>query len=173
MQEPELRTISPKQFLMIDGQGEPDDAMAYASVLRNTIKAMGLKPGLFEALWWSEGGAELQAEDPQAWRWTFMTQPSGHPTADVLAKAVSAIRAEQPGPLLDKIRLETFDEGQVVQILFAGSPQDKQPKLEAMLAYALAQGLKPKGKYHEIYIDDPGPEAPFNAQTVLRQPVQA
>ena len=171
MDEPAIRRISPKQFLMIDGQGAPDDSLNYIATLRRVTKAMGLTPGLPEALWWTADGAKASADNMDSWRWTVMIEPSGEPTKEAVDAALDKARQEKDEPALSKIRLETYDEGEVVQLVNKGPLPEKQPKLEAMLAFALAQGYKLTGKYHEIYIDDPGPDSPPDAKTILRQPV--
>ncbi len=172
MENPELRKISSKNFIMLDGQGAPDGVIADATTIRRVIKAMGLEPGLLEALWWSEDGGDVKPEDPASWRWTLMICPSGAPTAADFAKGIAKAKAEKNEPALEKLRFEAYEEGQVVQVLNIGSLRDKQPRLEAMLAYALTQNLKPEGKYHEIYVDDPGDNTPLNPRTILRQPVR-
>ena len=80
-------------------------------------------------------------------------------------------KAEKADPLLDKVTLETYEEGQVVQVLYTGDLADKQPAIEKMMAFALRQGFGPTGKYHEIYLDAPGSVAPDISRTILRQPL--
>ena len=169
MDEPELRVISAKQYLTISGEGAPD-APAVAAALARVNKALKISAGLLNALWWSEGAGDEPSDKPDDWRWTIMTEALTIKPAQ-LEEAVAAAKAEEADPLLDKVTLETYEEGQVVQVLYTGDLADKQPAIEKMMAFALRQGFSPTGKYHEIYLDAPGSVAPDISRTILRQPL--
>jgi len=42
----------------------------------------------------------------------------------------------------------------------------------ALHAFIEAQGLRKRGKHHEIYLSDPRRSEPERMQTIIRQPVE-
>jgi hypothetical protein len=70
------------------------------------------------------------------------------------------------------VRLERFNEGKSVQILHIGPYSAEPPTIERMHTYAQAQGLKLRGKHHEIYLSDPRRTPEEKWKTVLRHPVE-
>jgi hypothetical protein len=70
--------------------------------------------------------------------------------------------------------LQTFDldEGRCLQTLHIGSYDDEGPSLAYLHDEHLpAQGLRPTGLHHEIYLSDARRVAPERLRTILRQPV--
>jgi hypothetical protein len=70
------------------------------------------------------------------------------------------------------VRLETLREGKCVQMLHRGPYRAEDATIGAMLAFARAHGLRPRGRHHEIYLSDPRRVAPAKLRTILRQPVR-
>jgi len=74
---------------------------------------------------------------------------------------------------LDKIRLESYQEGLAVQIMHIGSYDDEAQVLEKMhREFIPQQGYEMHGKHHEIYLSDPRRVPAEKLKTVLRQPVK-
>jgi hypothetical protein len=70
------------------------------------------------------------------------------------------------------VRLETIDEGRVVQMLHIGPYDRESETIGSMEAYAASQGLERAGVHHEIYISDPRRVPTEKLKTILRMPVQ-
>ena len=77
--------VPPMQFLMIDGQGDPNTAPAYAAAIetlysvsytlkfaskKQLARDYGVMP--LEGLWWAEDMASFSVENKDAWLWTAM-----------------------------------------------------------------------------------------------------
>jgi len=154
----EIITTEPVIYLMIDGQGAPDAFIELAAKLRAAAKTISDEIRPLEALWWTASGEVQSPERPDDWRWTIM-----------IALPDSA---EVKAPLPDGVRVDTLEEGQTIQRLYIGSLRNKDSELKEMLDQAKKQGYEPAGKYHEIYLDDPGPDSPPDAHTLLRQPIK-
>ena len=73
------------------------------------------------------------------------------------------------GPL---VRCETFDEGLSVQTLHVGSYDSEGPLIADLHhSYLPTNDLTPRGRHHEIYLNDPRRTEPAKLRVVLRQPV--
>jgi len=177
------------RFVMIDGDGPAGEAAfmprmpglyATAWTLRFALKHRGVvtKVGPLEGLWWtSDGTTDLDRifgdADRGTWRWTLMiTLPDEALTGEVEA-ALAAGRAKLDEPFARSLRVETFAEGRVAQVLHLGSYAAERPTIETLHAAIADAGLRPAGRHHEIYLGDPRRGAPEKVRTLLRQPVVA
>ncbi|NUO61034.1 MAG: hypothetical protein HOV71_14830 [Hamadaea sp.] len=168
---PAIATTGLTRYLTLDGHGAPDAFPAYADALRRVAVALRLAVHPTEALWWSADGGPMRPERMHAWRWTLLQQvPLETGTADV-AKASATLRGIVPEGLLSDMGVTSLDEGTVAQVLYTGSLRDKAPALRMLRDFARTHGYAVKGKYHEIYLDDPGPHSPPDARTILRLPL--
>jgi hypothetical protein len=186
----EVLTVPPLQFAMVDGAIEsgcaPGDSPAFQQALEAlygisyTLKFASKRRAedpidypvmALEALWWVEGG-EFDITNPTNWRWTAMIVQPDHITAEMFADALAQLRAKKPAPALDKLRLETFDEGLCMQIMHLGPYAEEPATIARMEAFARENGYALRGKHHEIYMGDPRRAAPEKLKTVLRHPLR-
>ncbi|MEK8143534.1 GyrI-like domain-containing protein [Streptomyces sp. M10(2022)] len=64
-------------------------------------------------------------------------------------------------PTISQLRHFTLHEGPSAQVLHIGSYDDEAPLLhELHHTYLAANGLRPSGLHHEIYLSDPRKTAP-------------
>ena len=182
---PALIEVLPIQFLMIDGQGDPNMAPEYAAAVE-TLYALAyalkfmVKRGLsgidyavmpLEGLWW---GAGIDWHDPSqrvGWQWTMMIMQPELITAELFEQAQAAMRKKKPDLALDRVRLERYDEGPAAQILHIGPYATEGPTVAQLHAFIEQQGRVLRGKHHEIYLGDPRKSAPEKLRTVIRQRV--
>ncbi len=178
--------LLPHRCVMLDGDGPPGaEAFAprlpglYAAAygLRFALKRRGLeiRVGLLEGLWWTADQAinldAMLEGDRAAWRWTLLIALPDEATEGELAAALDAGRAKLDPALAPRLRLETFAEGRVAQILHLGPYEAERPTIERLHAEIVAAGLRPRGRHHELYLGDPRRSAPARLKTLLRQPV--
>ncbi|MFC7501734.1 GyrI-like domain-containing protein [Nocardioides sp. CPCC 206347] len=175
------------QYLMVDGRGDPNTAQEYADALAAlypvayTLK-FASKVGLdrdyvvppLEALWWADDMASFtSARDKSQWEWTAMILTPDWITPEHFESAVAEVRRKGSPAALEKVRLETLEEGTCVQTLHVGSYDDEAPVLAAMHDdFIPAGGYALTGKHHEIYLSDPRRVEPARLRTILRQPVR-
>jgi len=174
------------QYLMVDGHGDPNSSPAFAAAIQSLYPvAYKLKfaskrelgrdyvvPPL-EGLWWAQDMSTFTtARDKSRWDWTLMLMvPDWIERASFVA-AVERAGAKNPPPRLDDVRLETLSERWCVQTLHVGSFDDEAPVLAQLHdEFIPAEGLRPAGKHHEIYLSDFRKVAPEQQRTILRQPV--
>jgi hypothetical protein len=178
--------LPPRQYLMIDGHGDPNtgvysDAISTIYPVAYKLKFASKRAGRdyvvppLEALWSAPDMESFTSRrDKSQWDWTLLNLvPDGVTQADV-AEAVRVVAARNRPPRLDDVRLETLDEGRCVQTLHLG-PFDDEAETLARLhdEFIPGAGLAMTGRHHEIYFSDTRKVDPANFRTILRQPVTA
>jgi hypothetical protein len=171
-------------FLMIDGQGNPNTSVAYRDAVEAlyavsyTLKFM-VKQGdqavdyavmPLEGLWWVEDMKQFDMHDKDAWKWTSMIMQPEYVTAELFQEALRQVRKKKDLPVLSGMRFESFREGQAAQILYFGPYSDEGPTIERIHRFILEQGRRLRGRHHEIYLSDPRRTAPAKLKTIIRQP---
>lgn len=186
--EPQVVEVPPMQFLAINGKGSPNDNPEFEAAVSAlygcafTIKFARKKAAIepeysvqpLEGLWWLEGGSaeNWQTAAQSRWRWRLLIgQPDFVTPADLAAAKAEILKKK--GTDASAVRLERFDEGPAVQILYIGPYKDEHPTIAKMHEWARAQGYELHGLHHEIYLGDPRKSAPEKLKTILRMPVRA
>lgn len=179
--------IAAREFVMVDGEGPAGEATfaprmpglyATAWTLRFALKRRGLvtKVGPLEGLWWTANGSTdldtILGDDRGAWRWTLLIGLPADATPAELDEAVAAGRAKLVPPHASSLRIETFAEGTVAQLLHLGPYAAERLSIERLHAAIRDAGLTPRGRHHELYLGDPRRTAPERVRTILRQPVE-
>ena len=152
--------VPPLQYLMVDGHGDPNTSQEYADALAALYpvayklkfaskQALGhdyVVPPL-EALWWAaDMDAFTSARDKSQWDWTAMIMTPDRITADLVTEAVATVAKKDPPVGLDKLRLETLDEGRCVQTLHLGPYDDEADVLAEMHErFIPSAGLRRRG----------------------------
>ena len=178
--------VPASSYLMVDGHGDPNTAPEYAAAIealypvayatkfasKLDLERDYVVPPL-EALWWADDMEAFTARrDKSQWHWTVMIMLPEWITADLVAAAVARVEAKRRPASLDRVRLETLEEGRCVQTLHVGSYDDEAAVLvELHDVFIPDAGLRMTGKHHEIYLSDPRRVEPAKLRTILRQPV--
>lgn len=182
-------TVPPLNFAMIDGVGaaegpakspEFQDAIAALYGITYTLKIgrkkAGIEPdytiGPLEGLWWMDDGSEFDMNRPDKWRWTLMIFQPEFIGQKEFQQAVEQLMARKPSPALNKLRLERFDEGKVVQIMHIGPYATEEQTIKKLEDYVTERGYTFRGEHHEIYFGDPRRTKPEKLKTVLRHPIE-
>ena len=180
------------QYLMIDGEGDPNTAAAYSEAVAalfplaytlkfESRKTLGVDTVVMplEGLWHAPDMESFTSRrDKSAWLWTLMILVPDHVTPEMFADAVEAVeqksaKKKQQTPGLRSVRLETLDEGLCVQTLHVGSYDDEAPVLDDLHhRFIPDNGLRMTGLHHEIYLSDVRRVEPAKLRTILRQPVE-
>jgi hypothetical protein len=178
--------VPPLNFLMVDGQGDPQTSPEFAAAfevlypvaytLKFTLKKLGgfedYVVGPPEALWWVEDGNYASfAERRDEWRWTVMLLQPEWITAELVATAKEEVARKKKGPAgLERVRFERFTEGPAVQIMHLGPYSEETENIAKLHANIAELGGQPVGKHHEIYLSDSRRVTPEKMKTVVRQP---
>lgn len=192
--EPEIIHIPKMKFIMVDGKGQPEGGPPeHNTEFQNAFSALygiaysikmsykkGDEPAGYqnfkvappEGLWWMEDGKAFDMKRPEEWRWTLMLRMPEFVTPEVVAGYAEQLNQKKKTSIYSNVRLEEYEEGDVVQLMHIGPYDQEGPNIEKMLDYAKEKGYQLRGKHHELYYGDPRRTAPERLKTVLRQPVQ-
>lgn len=172
-------------FLMVDGQGDPNTSSAYAEALealyavsyaiKFTVKRgpLGIDYGVMplEGLWWADDMSDFVTGDRSRWKWTMMIMQPQFVNRELVAEAREAVRKKKNPVALPAVRFETFAEGAAAQILHVGPFSEEGPTIERVHDFIGQSGCERTGKHHEIYLTDIRKADPAKWKTVIRQPL--
>jgi hypothetical protein len=176
-------TVPMMNFLMIDGEGDPNGnpefqscsealySIAYtAKFALKKAKKLDYKVPPLEGLWWSERMESFLEGNKDEWKWTLMImQPKGV-TAAMIEKCRQDVLEKKSNPAVPHVRFTEFKEGRVAQIMHVGPYSNERLTIERLHAFIKKRGGILHGKHHEIYLGDPRRTAPENLKTIIRQP---
>jgi hypothetical protein len=184
--KPEIVQVPPIGFIMIDGRGDPNTAVAYQEAIQAlysvsyTLKfalkkelAVEYKVGPLEGLWWSDNMSTFGSGGKDNWQWTAMIAQPDEVTTERFEQAVEEVARKKDLPALPLARLERFEEGPCAQILHIGPFSAEGPTIALLHEFIAEQGHTFDGKrqkHHEIYLSDPRRSAPEKWKTIIRQP---
>jgi hypothetical protein len=185
--KPTIVDIPEMNFLMIDGQGDPNTSQEFQEAvealygLSYTLKFM-IKGGpqaidypvmALEGLWWADDMRDFATGNKSSWKWTMMIMQPEWVTPDLVADASGELDRRKSPPALPKVRFEAFHEGLSSQVMYIGPYSDEGPAIIALHEFALESGYELSGKHHEIYIGDPRRAKPEKLKTIIRQPIRS
>lgn len=171
------------RYAMIDGEdnpagGEMTAATKWIYSLVHIIKPymkkrMGknfAEPPL-EYLFWADDPLDFIQENKDKWFWRVMVVFTDWIDQKRFEGAVAVVE-KKLGPAPATLRLEDLKEGKSVQIMHVGEYEKIKDICEDLYtSYLPDHNLKPNGKYHEIYLNDPNRTSPEKRRVVIRQPV--
>lgn len=186
VKQPQVITIPPLNYLMINGHGDPNTTPDYSAsvsalytlsyTLKFDLKKRGETPDYkvfpLQGLWWSSNMDDFLTGNKSNWDWTMMIAQPDWITPEEIEKAKTKALAKVTQAVLDRVRFETYDEGLVVQLMHIGPYSAEGPNIARMHQFAFDQGYQLTGKHHEIYLKDPNKAAPEKLKTVIRQPIR-
>lgn len=173
------------QFLMIDGEGDPNTSQAYAQAVEAlfavsyTAKFM-VKKGPqaidysvmpLEGLWWADDVFAFAANDKSKWKWTMMIMQPHFVETAVIQAAIKEVKRKKALPAVDALRLENFTEGLCAQVLHVGPFSEEGPTIQRVHDFIVASSTL-TGKHHEIYLSDIRRAEPSKWKTIIRQPMK-
>jgi hypothetical protein len=176
--------VPPLQFLMIDGEGDPNTSQEYAQavealfsvsytakfMVKKGPKATDYAVMPLEGLWWADDMSTFVANDKSKWKWTMMIMQPELVEASVIRAAIAEVERKKALPAVSKLRLENFTEGLCAQVLHVGPFSDEGPTIERVHEFINARSSL-AGKHHEIYLSDIRRAAPAKWRTIIRQPM--
>lgn len=178
--------VPPISYLMVDGEGDPNTSTAFSQAiealysLSYTLKFSlkkspkpvdyGVMP--LEGLWWADDPRAFHEADKSSWKWTAMILQPDFVSRKHVDAAFDQVRKKKNPAALDKVRLETLEEGSSAQILYFGPFADEGPTIQRIHDFIHTAGKQLHGKHHEIYLSDPRRTAPEKLKTIIRQPMR-
>ncbi len=184
--KPHIVKVSRLNYLMVDGEGDPNTSEAYkdalgalysvAYTLKFDRRKRGVEPDFrvmpLEGLWWMAHGGEWDMTSRTGWAWTSMILLPDFIAPAEFERAVKIAEEKKPSPALPLLRLEALEEGTCGQVLHIGPYAEEGPTIEELHEFIDREGYSLAGKHHEIYMSDPRRSAPEKLKTIIRQPVR-
>lgn len=178
-----LLDVPEMKYLMIDGTGDPDGAGFQTAVkwlfslahfikphIREKLGQRFVEPPL-ECLFWSDQAGDFSKLSKDQWHWRVMLVVLDLVTEELFRDVVAKVTARL-GPPPASLQMEYFHEGTCVQTMHVGDYSGVAEVCRTVYEDFLpARRLKPRGYYHEIYLNDPARVAPGKRRIVIRQPV--
>lgn len=172
-------------FLMINGQGDPNASASYAHAVEALFTvAYGIKFAIkkspaaidygvmpLEGLWWADDMSSFVSGDRASWQWTMMIMQPHIVTRAVVDSVIGDVAKKKKPVALPLMRFESFEEGRSAQIMHLGPFADEGPTIERVHTFIEAAGRERTGKHHEIYLSDIRRADPAKWKTVIRQPM--
>lgn len=173
-------------FLMLDGQGDPNTSQAYADAvealftLSYAIKFAVKKGPLaidygvmpLEGLWWADDMSDFVTGSREGWKWTMMIMQPQFVSRELVEETREAVRKKKNPMALHSVRFETFSEGAAAQMMHIGPFSEEGPAIEQVHDFIEQAGRGRAGKHHEIYLTDIRRADPAKWKTVIRQPMR-
>jgi hypothetical protein len=176
--------IPPFNYLMIDGEGDPNTSQAY----KDSVQALysvsyGLKFAVkkekpfidfkvmpLEGLWWVDDMTQFSEKSKQDWKWTMMILQPELIEGEMVSEIRKQVIKKKGLVLAESIRFQQFEEGDCVQIMHLGPYSTEGEDIEILHTAIIENGFQRKGKHHEIYLNTPLKTSPENLKTIIRQP---
>lgn len=186
--QPELITVPPIPFVVIDGQGDPNgpefsmvtEALyAFSYALKMSYKSETPPPGYYEyTVFPLEGVWDLV--DPSKGlrkdnlKYQLMIRQPDFLTESLFQYSPELAKKKKKNPHLESLRFETITEGLCCQTMHFGSYDDEPESFNKISDFLSHNGYKRLYKTHrEIYLSDPRKTATEKLKTVLRVQVEA
>ena len=171
-------------FLMVDGQGDPNTSRSYQEAVEALFsvsyaikfkvkKTLAIDYGVLplEGLWWADDMARFSVDDKSDWQWTMMIMQPEFISAALVRDTIAEVKKKKDLPALATLRFEPFAEGKCAQILHIGPFSAEGPTIAKVHAFIAVNG-KLSGKHHEIYLSDIRKADPAKWKTIIRQPLR-
>ncbi len=170
--------VPPRRVLAIDGAGAPGSSavqealkalFAVGFTLRLGIlgpRHVQAPPATLEGLW----DLDPLCTDGRVPTWTLMLAVPDVTTDDDVREAIRRCLRRRT-PAAERVRLETFREGLVAEVLYVGPYDAEGPTVARLREDVWRRGYRAHGRHHEIYVGDPRRSSPSRLRTVIRQPI--
>lgn len=176
--------VPPMNYLMVDGEGDPNTAQSYADAVEALFSVayaikFAVKKGPLaidygvmplEGLWWADDMVAFNTADKSAWKWTMMIMQPGFVDGELIDATIAAVKKKKDLPALARLRFEPLCEGRCAQLLHIGPFSEEGPSIEKVHAFIAGRG-ELAGKHHEIYLSDIRKADPLRWKTIIRQPL--
>lgn len=182
---PAVVTVPEQNYIMISGEGNPNDAdfsnrvsalysvayavkMAYKKAAQGGIDDFAVYP--LEGVWQEIEGDELVKENL---RYTLMIRQPGFIEKDRINAALECAKVKKLNPLLEEIRFEIVQGGTCVQILHIGAYDDEPVAFAKLDKFARALSLiRAESCHREIYLNNANRTEKSKLKTILRYMVK-
>jgi hypothetical protein len=182
--QPVIVDVPAASCLMVDGKGDPNSATFQEAVgtlysVAYTMKfafkkekAIDYPVMALEGLWDAEDITDFARQRRDNWTWTLLLVLPDIVTKKDVTETVAAVKKKAKFPRFPEVRFEKFSEGRAAQIMHVGPYSAETETIQRLHRFVEEQGLRLRGRHHEIYLGDPRRSAPEKLKTIIRHPVE-
>ncbi len=188
---PSFVSVPAQNFVMISGQGNPNDAdfsnrvgvlfslayaikMNYKTVMAEREESGGIDDYAvypLEGVWKLKRDGKLIKEELE---YTIMIRQPDFITEEMVKEAVERVKAKKREPLLDEVRFSSMQDGNCIEILHTGTYDSEPDSFEKMNRFAEENGLvRMENRHREIYLSNAKRVEPDKLRTILRYRVRS
>lgn len=187
--KPSLITVPQQNFIMISGEGNPNEpdfsdrvsalfSLAY-KIKMNYKAANKSNPNEeeitdysvypLEGIWELKNNSEFSKDNL---KYTIMIRQPDFINEQMVNSALEQVKLKKPSPLYDEITFESMNGGKCVQILHVGSYDEEPSSFKKMDQFIKDNDLERIGSRHrEIYLNNANRTKTDNLKTILRYSV--
>ncbi|MEW9123114.1 MAG: GyrI-like domain-containing protein, partial [Thermotaleaceae bacterium] len=168
---PGILTVPPINFIMIDGEGDPNgEAFALATAalyslsyqVKMSYKSKDVPRDYYpytvfplEGIW-DLIDTSRPNTDKKNFSYKIMIRQPDFLTAELFERFIKEVQQKKPNPYLSKVEYGTITEGLCCQMLHMGSYDDEPESFRKMEDYCNDNGYRRiSHKHREIYLSDP------------------
>ena len=183
MLTPNLVELEPCNYLSIQGNSSPEDAlfvsaieeiyaMAYQIKFMFKAEEMDFVVPKMEAFWWVEGELPFDEAPKEEWHWNILIRVPDF-VGEGEVKIASEVLIEKAKLQADhRVNLTSFHEGKSVQVLHIGGYDEEEESIAKIEKFMENEGLQCNGRHHEIYLSDPRKVSKEKLRTIIRYAVK-
>jgi hypothetical protein len=185
---PTIITVPPINFIMIDGEGNPNGeefALATAALysfsyaVKMSYRSDNVPSGYYDYTVfplegvWDLIDKTLPPTDKDNLKYKIMIRQPEFLTGDLFEYFIAETKKKKPNIYLNKVKYGTISEGLCCQMLHLGSYDEEPASFKRMEQFCEDNGYKRISLLHrEIYLSDPRRTEPDKLKTVLRFQVE-
>jgi hypothetical protein len=188
--KPSLVEVPEMNYLMIDGEGDPNTSLAYQQAMEALfpvsfkVKFISKKEKSqdyvvmpLEGLWWADDMEDFNVEDKSGWKWTAMIMQPDFITKNMIKQAMEEVEEKKNPSAISRMRFESLEDGMSAQIMHIGPYSEEGPTVALLHDFIEKEGHEFDGrvsgqKHHEIYLSDMRRTKPERLRTIIRQPLK-
>lgn len=188
-QKPEIIDIPNQKFIMINGEGNPNETDFSDRVSALFALAYGIKM-LFKNIPTDESDSTYtdftvfplegiwkkcpeEKFDKAKLKYTIMIKQPSFITRDIFDLAIKNIKKKKPNRLYDDIIFDVVKGGKAIQILHIGSFDTEPLSFKKMESFIESYGLVRKEDFHtEIYLSNKNRTSEEKLKTILRYSIK-
>jgi hypothetical protein len=156
LKEPRLTTLTQQKMLVVEAKGDPNvkGQEAFSLLFRTFFRLPGVKMSVPKARWLDMATAPKE-------EWTGLY-------ALALPENITQLPPDVTG-----VRIETWEYGEVAEILHVGPYSEETPTIEKLLKFITTSGYVITGPHEEEYLRGPGmAKDPKEYMTIIRYQVK-
>lgn len=186
-QKPQLIEIPSAYYIMIKGEGNPNESdfsnrvsalyslaygikMLFKNMEKEELEYSDFTVFPLEGIWEKSDDEEF---DKSKLKYTIMIKQPYFITKEIFELAFEKVKKKKPNELYDEVSFDCIESKKAIQILHIGSFDTEIESFEKLDNFANEMNLERSGKLHtEIYLNNKNRTAEDKLKTILRYNVK-